>query len=115
MRAMLFVKDLRRLTEFYNVTLGLKIVEETRLENWVEFVSGSTRFSLHAIPPEDAETIRITTPPTPREQSPVKLSFEVPDESAALQRLESLGVTILDRPWGGREVVDPEGNVFALY
>ena len=35
--AMLFVKDLERMTAFYRDVLGLEPVKETRLDNWVEF------------------------------------------------------------------------------
>src|ERR1700684_1566998 len=44
-RAMIFVKDINRMTAFYANTLGLKPVEETRMENWVEFEAGAARFS----------------------------------------------------------------------
>jgi catechol 2,3-dioxygenase-like lactoylglutathione lyase family enzyme len=114
-RAMIFVKDLDRMAAFYERVLGLQPVEETRLPNWVEFESDAVRFSLHAIPAEIANEIQIASPPSPREKNPVKLSFEVDDVAAERARLESLGVTILERPWGACDGVDPEGNVFAIY
>lgn len=112
---MLFVKDLDLVAAFYENTLGPKPVEETRLPNWVEFESGAIRFALHAIPAEIAESIQIASPPLARETNPVKLSFEVDDVAAERMRLESLGVTILERPWGACDGVDPEGNVFGIY
>ena len=48
--AMLFVKDLDRMTSFYSDVLGLQPVAETKLDNWVEFRSNGSQFSLHAIP-----------------------------------------------------------------
>lgn len=111
--AMIFVKDLNRMTAFYRDTLGLKPVEETRMDTWVEF-DGVTPFSLHAIPAHIAAQIEISSPPRPRETSPIKLSFEVDDVDAERKRLESLGVIILQRPWGAYEGVDPEGNVFGI-
>ena len=112
--AMIFVKDLPRMAAFYENTLGLKPIAETRLDNWVEFEAGPARFSLHAIPAAIAEQIKIPSPPEPRERNPVKLSFEVDDVAAERHRLESLGVMILERPWGAYDGVDPEGNVFGL-
>ena len=112
--AMIFVKDLPQMAAFYENTLGLKPIPETRLENWVEFEAGPARFSLHAIPAAIAEQIKIASPPRQREQNPVKLSFEVDDVAAECRRLESLGVTILERPWGAYDGVDPEGNVFGI-
>jgi catechol 2,3-dioxygenase-like lactoylglutathione lyase family enzyme len=112
--AMIFVKDLGRMATFYESTLGLKPVQETRLENWVEFETGNTRFSLHAIPFHIADQIAISSPARPRETSPIKLSFEVDDAGVEQARLASLGVTVLQRPWGAYEGVDPEGNIFGI-
>ena len=109
---MLFVKDLSRMTAFYSDVLGLTPNEETRLDNWVEFGDGG--FSLHAVPIAAAEAIHIESPPSPREQTAAKLTFEVKDVDATLSKIESLGLPLLRRPWGGTEAVDPEGNVFAL-
>jgi predicted enzyme related to lactoylglutathione lyase len=113
MRSMIFAKDLPRLEAFYAEAFGLKAVEATRLVNWVEFEEGE--FSLHAIPAEIAAEIEIAIPPEPRDQQTIKLFFEVEDEAIALARLSALGASILERPWGGREAIDPEGNVIGLY
>jgi catechol 2,3-dioxygenase-like lactoylglutathione lyase family enzyme len=112
--AMLFVKDLDRMTAFYRDVLGLQVVDDTRLENWVEFRGDGPRFSLHAIPSAIADGIRIDSPPQPREQSSAKLAFAVEDVDATLERIEQMGLPLLRRPWGNIEAVDPEGNVFAL-
>jgi predicted enzyme related to lactoylglutathione lyase len=112
--AMLFVKDLERMTAFYTEVLGLTVVPETRLANWVEFRSNGSRFSLHAIPAEIATGIAIDSPPVPREKGVTKLTFAVADVAATLARIEAMGLPLLRRPWGGVEAVDPEGNVFAL-
>lgn len=106
---MIFVKDLERMAAFYGETLGLKVIEETRAANFVEFDAGGVRFALHAIPREIADQIEISSPPTAREKCPVKLTFEV-----ELQRLQALGVTIIERPWGSSDAVDPEGNIFGI-
>ena len=111
---MLFVKDLDGMTAFYRDVLGLQPVEETRLDNWVEFNGDGVRFSLHAIPSAIASDIRIGSPPRPREQSATKLTFTVQDVDTTLQRIEQMGLPLLRRPWGGTETVDPEGNVFAV-
>lgn len=108
-RAMFYVKDLDRMVSFYRETLGLKVIEETRLGNFAEFDAGGTRFALHAIPREIADQIEISSPPKPRETCPVKLTFE-----AEVSRLQALGVTIIERPWGACDAVDPEGNIFGI-
>ncbi len=100
---------------FYGNTLGLKPIEETRLENWVEFEAGATTFALHGIPSEFADQIEISAPPRPRERNPVKLSFEVDDVASERQRQESLGVPVVQRRWGSYDGMDPEGNIFGIY
>ena len=114
-RAMIYVKDVNRMAAFYGHTLGLKPIEETRMENWVEFEAGAIKFALHAIPSEIADRIEISAPPRPREKNPVKLSFEVDDAVSERQRLESLGVPIVQRRWGAYDGIDPEGNIFGIY
>ena len=114
-QAMIYVKDLNRMAAFYEGVLGLNPIEETRMENWVEFEAGVAKVALHSIPPGIADQIEISSPPRPRQNNPVKLSFEVDDVALESRRLESLGVTIVQHPWGAYDGVDPEGNIFGLY
>ena len=114
-RAMLFVKDLDRMIRFYSEVIGFRVIERTRHPDWVEFETGGAGFSLHAIPAHIAQDIiQVLSPPVPREQQSCKLIFEVDDLDAELARLTGLGVGILHRPWGGWDVVDPEGNVLGV-
>src|SRR6185295_10998827 len=99
-RAMIYVKDLSRMTAFYGQTLGLKRVDDGRYDSWVEFDAGGARVALHAIPAEIARHISISSPATPREKDPVKLFFEVKDVEGERARLASLGVAMVRRPWG---------------
>ena len=110
--AMLFVKDLPRMTGFYRDVLGLQPIEATRQPDWVEF--DGAQFSLHAIPAALAADIPIDSPPRAREQSATKLTFAVRDVDATLASIEGMGLPLLRRPWGGVEAIDPEGNVFAV-
>lgn len=106
--AMLYVKDLPRMTAFYAEVLGLP--PKSRSETWVAFDG----FALHAIPGPIAAGIEIHSPPAVRESVPFKPLFAVADVGAEVERLEALGVTILRRPWGSSDGVDPEGNVFGI-
>jgi catechol 2,3-dioxygenase-like lactoylglutathione lyase family enzyme len=112
--AMIYVKDLPRMRTFYSDLLAMKPTSDTWTESWTEFDAGGMRFALHAIPEEIASQIEITSPPRVRGQNPVKLIFDVDDLEAERARLESLGVMLLERPWGAWDGVDPEGNVFGL-
>ena len=112
--AMLFVKNLGEMTAFYRDVIGLRPIEETRREDWIEFDAGGARFALHAIPPNIAEILETTAPPSAREEQSHKLIFAADDADAEKERLAAAGVTILERPWGGWDVVDPEGNVLGV-
>jgi hypothetical protein len=70
------------------------------------------------IPTEYARNIEISSPSKARETSPVKLIFAVDNVPAERNRLEALGITMLQRPWQNateqREGVDPEDDVFQI-
>ncbi len=113
-RALIFVKNLDLMASFYGGTLGLESIDDSRTESWAEFNAGKIRIILHAIPPHVAANIEITLPPRTREENPIKLIFEVDDLDAEMKRLHSEGVTIVKRPWGACDFVDPEGNIFQI-
>lgn len=108
--AMLFVVDLAAMEAFYRDVVGFTPIEDTRLDDWVEFDTGATRFALHAIPAH----FGVQSSPAPRETAGCKLILAVDDLAAARGRLSAAGATILDRPWGGWDFADPEGNVIGV-
>lgn len=108
--AMLFVADLEAQVAFYRDVIGFRPIEKTRLEDWVEFDTGTTRFSLHHIP----KHLGIKPSPEPRETQSCKLILEVENADVELDRLNAAGVTVLHRPWGGWDFADPEGNVIGV-
>ena len=108
--AMIYVKDLPRMVAFYEMSLGLKPIKETRMDTWVEFDAGGSCFALHAIPAPIASQIEVSSPPQPRESNPVKLIFEVEDLEMEVNRLTALGLSILQRPWGTFDGIDPEAS-----
>lgn len=102
------------MAEFYGRTLGLKPLHSRWPDSWAEFDTGGATLALHAIPKEIAAHIEISSPPQPRESSPVKLVFVVDDVERERTRLAASGVTMFERPWGSCDGIDPEGNVFQL-
>jgi predicted enzyme related to lactoylglutathione lyase len=113
--AMIFAKDLQRMAEFYHEALGLPLLPGTSAPGWVELDAGSVRLALHAIPPRIARQIEITQPPRAREETPIKLLFEVDDLQAVRRRLVQFGATMFEpRNSGICDGLDPEGNVFSL-
>lgn len=113
--AILYVVDLPRLTAFYRDGLGLPVDQAASAPSWVVLDAGGAALALHAIPPAIAAGIAIAQPPVPREDTPIKLGFEVADLTAARARLEAHGATMqAPTAWGTCDGVDPEGNVLQL-
>jgi catechol 2,3-dioxygenase-like lactoylglutathione lyase family enzyme len=114
-QAMIFAKDMERMTAFYRDGLGLREIIESRQDGWVEFDAGGALLALHAIPAHIAQGIRIESPPDAREDTAIKLVFEAPDVAAARAHLISHGAIMFEpRAWGGCDGLDPEGNVFQV-
>lgn len=115
---MVYVKDLERMKQFYGQLLGVEPTNQKSTNEWVAFDTGGVRFALHAIPGDIAKNIEIASPPEPRESGAVKLIFAVKDVEGERERLESLGIRTVRRPWQqpgeACDAVDPEGNVFQL-
>ncbi len=103
---------------FYQQMLRAQPVNTEWMDSWALFDAGGVRFALHAIPTEIAQNIEISSPPEPRESSPVKLIFAVDSVPEERDRLKAVGVTMLHRPWQNTaeecEGVDPEGNIFQI-
>ena len=113
-QTMLFVRDIEAMTVFYRDVVGLRPIEATRRADWVEFEPGGAGLALHAVPDPIAREIEIASPAVPRESQSCKLIFAVDDPDAERARLSAAGVAILQRPWGGWDAVDPEGNVLGV-
>lgn len=120
--AMIFVKDLSRMTEFYREALGFDPLPDESSDGWVVLEAGGVRreahgvrLALHAIPPAIAQTIEITRPPRARSETPIKLIFETEDLAGDCARLEEHGATLLPpRSQISRDFIDPEGNVLQV-
>ena len=116
--ALLYVKDLKRMREFYSGLLGVEPTNQNWTDVWATFDHHALHFALHAIPAQLASKIEIASPPIPRESAPVKLIFEVEDVETARTRLESLGIETIRRAWQkpgvACDAVDPEGNIVQI-
>lgn len=115
--ALIYAKDLASLSTFYQGVLPAARVEagpQHHVLAWPDF-----QLTLHAIPPHIAETITLSVPPAPREETPLKLIFTVPSLAEAAQAAARLGGRLFDTGWEGpgfraRGGWDPEGNIFEL-
>ncbi|QPF74755.1 hypothetical protein G8A07_18735 [Roseateles sp. DAIF2] len=117
--AVVYAKDLARMSRFYAEVVGLPVVE--RDSDYTVLQSGAFQLVLVEIPAAIAAGIEISVPPERREETPLKLCLLVPDLAAARAQAAALG-GVLDPPahewvFQGRRVCDghdPEGNVFQL-
>lgn len=113
--AMLYVSDMARMVAFYRDGAGLRVLAERSSEGWVEFDAGGVTFALHAIPAHIVANITISDPAEAREETPIKLIFEVADFDTARAQLARHGAQLMPvSAWGACDGLDPEGNVFRL-
>ncbi|MGC4086650.1 MAG: VOC family protein [Polyangiaceae bacterium] len=114
-QALLFVKDLPRMRDFYRGALGLEPLAALSSEGFCVLAGGAARLALHAIPEHIARGIEITDPPFERSQTPIKLMFQASDLAALCERVERHGGRLRPaRDSGSRDAIDPEGNVLSL-
>lgn len=113
--AMLFAKDMEKMTAFYRDGLALSVLPDRSQEGWVVFDAGGAFFALHAIPEAISREIEITSPPQERGDTPIKLVFQTADLEGVCARLSDMGAKVLPpRASGYRDAVDPEGNIFQI-
>jgi len=62
---------------FYSQLLGAAPTNPDFKDVWANFEAGGAQFVIHAIPAEIAKNIGIKSPPTPREEYPLKLIFAI--------------------------------------
>lgn len=117
--AVLYVKDLPRLCDFYARITGLP-VHPGEADHAVLQGAGLP-FTLVQMPPHIADSVVVRQPPERREDTPIKLVFNVASLDVARADVTALGGEMnppsRQWPWQGRIVCDghdPEGNVFQL-
>ena len=115
--ALIYAKDLPRLSHFYRQLLGMDLLLADDEHQVLE--SADIQLIVHAIPPAIAAGIAIAEPPAPREETAMKLFFSVPDLAGAAATMARLGGRLFEPAWAGpgfavRNGCDPEGNVFQL-
>src|SRR4051812_18181131 len=101
-RAILFVKDLERMSAFYRDALQLTPVAKLSEGGFRVLASGDgAQLALHAIPAAVAQQLTLSTPPKARTETAIKLVFEVPDVAAAREALTRAGAELRQQyPWG---------------
>lgn len=112
-----FSVDVRRLATFYEAVLGSNPNVESSGD--IRLLGDREEVLVHSLPASVAKTIKIKTPPEPRERSPFKPVFDVASLEAALQKVEPKGGVLTGRTFSidgiaRHDVLDPDGNVIQL-
>ena len=113
----IYAKDVSRLAAFYENLLDMERLHATA--ELVVLQSSNVQLVLHAMPPQHASAVTISSPPQRRENTALKFFFTVPAIENASRVAASLGGEVLAEQWRGRgfracNAVDPEGNIFQL-
>ena len=111
-----FAKNKKRVSAFYQQTLGLEVIES---ETSHDLLRGqSYEVVVHTIPRKYAAGIIITKPPEPREETPFKPTFVVTSLTHVRGAAEATGGFLkpVAGAWHFRGHVvldgwDPEGNI----
>lgn len=112
--ALIFAKDMDRMTAFYRDAIGLEFLSGESSDGWAVFNGGGARLALHAIPLEIAKGIDISVPPKARGDTPIKLFFRSANLQEARAHLLANGAVMFEPAHGRCDGLDPEGNVFSI-
>jgi hypothetical protein len=111
-----FAKNKKRVSAFYQRTLGLAAIEQAPTHDLLQ--GPGIELVIHAIPRKYATSIVITSPPRVRAETPFKPAFVVPDLEAVRPAAMATGGHLKARElaWQIRGATvldgwDPEGNV----
>lgn len=117
--AVLFVKDLKRVSAFYAQALGMNCTHSD--PHHAVLNCRGFNFIVHQIPPHLADEIVIEQPPRRRAEGALRLSFPVQNIAETRRLARSLGGDVDDAPpaWADPNAntflgYDPEGNVFKI-
>ena len=117
--AVIFAKDIKRMSEFYCALLDLSVVHSGG--DHVVIESDRAALVIHGIPPRIAKTIEITSPPKLREATTQKLFFVVKSIEVCRKVAPDFGgkLQAKSKEWSARNFTacdgnDPEGNIFQV-
>lgn len=113
----IYAKNPDRLSGFYQSVLGMTSAHRT--DQMVVLRSPDLQLIVHAMPPQVAAQVVVTSPPQLRDGAAIKFFCTVPSLSAAQESAHALGGLILPEQWQGpgfvvRNACDPEGNIFQV-
>jgi hypothetical protein len=113
----IFSVNVSRLAVFYEAVLDARPVTEPSGD--IRLVNDREEVLIHSIPDGIARSIAISSPPKPRDASPVKPIFDVGSLESVLDVVQARGGVVTDRAFSfdgltRHDVLDPDGNVIQL-
>jgi predicted enzyme related to lactoylglutathione lyase len=113
----IYATDPGRLTSFYESVLGMTTAHRT--EQMAVLRSPDLQLIVHAMPPDVASQISISSPPQLRNAAAIKFFCTVESIQAAEELAQNLGGNVFPEQWHGpgfvvRNASDPEGNIFQV-
>jgi len=83
-------------------------------------IGPEVEFHIVKIPESTARALTLSTPPVPRENTPLKFSIEVSNVDQLATMARSLGGVARGEPWNWnarrhQDIVDLEGNIFQVF
>lgn len=113
MSAVIYVRDVEKMTTFYSELLGTSEIVADESGEWTELCMGGAKLWIHLAGAGWRDERGEPAPFEIREMNPIKLIYSVPLEGEVDERVRELGGNVIDRPWGV-DFCDPEGNVFSV-
>jgi predicted enzyme related to lactoylglutathione lyase len=115
--ALLYAKDLERLSRFYQQVLGRRLLNASAERHILE--AEGLQLILHALPPEWDAQVAVSDPPRMRSEAAIKLFFSVPSIAAAEAAMTAYEAGCWGPTYSGpgfvvRNATDAEGNVFQM-
>jgi predicted enzyme related to lactoylglutathione lyase len=115
--AVLYVVDVERTALFYATLLAMARLHAEA--DYAVLADDDFELVIHAIPAQYAADIVIATPPEPREDAPIKLSWTVESLDRCAEHAVRTGGRLFEGAWSWRGFrirngCDPEGNIFQL-
>ena len=112
-----FSVDVTRCAAFYEKVLGLSVHPEVSGD--IRLFGDGEEVLVHSVPKEVAKNIKISSPPSPRENSALKPAFDVASLEVALDQVRSTGGVVTSQTFildglARHDVLDPDGNVIQL-
>ncbi|MEZ6017154.1 MAG: VOC family protein [Planctomycetota bacterium] len=117
--ALIFTVDLAAMIRFYTDAFGLAAQGTADAGFVLMRANSGADVALHQVPPHVAQEIAMESPAKWRDESALKLCFEVDDLGAQRQLILGHGGQAQE-PWSWEgadycECADPEGNVVQIY